>query len=277
MKKIFALILCLMLICVAPLVAAAEVETDAPIVTEDEATENLPTEEETPVEDEITPPEEVPEETPTETPEAPEEVPEQISTEGETTGEDVAGWDDVKETLSGAIKEWIEPNLEEIGVIVTLIGYGIVLFKKLRTIIKSASTINNNAIAITEKNRNFMSQALSNIETASGVVTSYDARIVALLEAFQQTAEDKKRLEAELVEIKSFLKTSTAANIEFANELAELLGLANIPNYKKEEIGARHLESVKAILEAEKKAEAVALIPATTEEAKEDVGETKEN
>mgnify|MGYP003296352319 CR=1 FL=1 len=74
-----------------------------------------------------------------------------------------------------------------------------------------------------------------------------------------------------------FLKTSADANIEFANELAELLGLANIPNYKKEEIGARHLESVKAILEAEKKAEAVALIPATTEEAKEDVGETKEN
>ena len=86
-------------------------------------------------------------------------------------------------------------------------------------------------------------------------MTGYDAKIVALLEAFKTTAEDKARLEKELVEIRNYLKTSTDANIEFANELGELLGLANIPNYKKEEIGARHLEAVKAIMEAEAKAE----------------------
>jgi vacuolar-type H+-ATPase subunit I/STV1 len=167
---------------------------------------------------------------------------------------------------------------------VTLIGYGIVLFRKIKTIIKSAGTINNNAITIADKSSNFMSEALSNIEATSGVVKGYEERIVAVLEAFQKTLEDKKsleevnkRLETELVEIRNYLKTSTDANVEFANELAELLGLANIPNYKKEEIGARHLESVKAIIEAEKKAEAAAILPANTEEVKEDVGEEKKD
>jgi hypothetical protein len=61
------------------------------------------------------------------------------------------------------------------------------------------------------------------------------------------------------------LKLSKDANVEFANELAELLTLANIPNFKKEEIGARHLAAVKAIAEAEAKTE--------TEEVKKDVGE----
>ena len=62
-------------------------------------------------------------------------------------------------------------------------------------------------------------------------------------------------------------------NIAFADELAELLTLANIPNFKKESIGASHLARVNAILEAKKKAEAAAMIPTTTEEVKEDVGE----
>jgi hypothetical protein len=41
------------------------------------------------------------------------------------------------------------------------------------------------------------------------------------------------------------------ANVEFANEVAELLILANIPNSRKDELYARHLAAVNAIQEAE--------------------------
>ena len=60
-----------------------------------------------------------------------------------------------------------------------------------------------------------------------------------------------------MTEIKSYLKTATKANVEFSNELAELLTLANIPNFKKEEIGARHLAAVNAIQAAENEVSAM--------------------
>ena len=195
-------------------------------------------------------------------------VPDDVPTDDPTFEEEV-------EVVTDKIVKWLEDNSALLGMIVTLIGYGIVTFNRLSTVIKSASTMNNNAIAIAKNSKDVVDEALTSINSASGAVTNYDARIMALLEAFKTTAEDKARLEKEFVELKNYLKTSTDANIEFANELAELLGLANIPNHKKEEIGARHLEHVKAILEAEKKAEAAAVV--STEEVKEDVGEEKEN
>ena len=214
MKRIFALILCLMLLCATPLVAFAEEPVD------------LPTENETVTEGEISPPVE----------------------------DDEPNWDEVKQTVSETIVNWIVPHIEEISVIITLVLSIIYNIRRNRALDKSVSTLNNNAITIAQTNAEAM-------DKASGAVTGYQADIVALLEAFKQTAEDRQALETELLEVRKYLKTAKDANIEFANELAELLGLANIPNYKKEEIGARHLAAVKAIAEAE------------TEEVKKDVGE----
>lgn len=270
MKKILA-ILCAMVIIALPVVAFAEGEPADEIVQgEVEDT----TEEEVPVEEEILPPEEAPEEIPEETPPVEEPPKEEAPTFEEEVAVEV-------EILTENIKRWLEENSAMIGLIVTIIGYGIVMIKKLGTVIKSSGTLNNNAITIAKTSNDAVSQALSSIETASCVVMGYDTRIASLLEAFKNTAEDKARLERELVEIKSYLKTSTEANVEFANELAELLGLANIPNCKKEEIGARHLAAVRAIIAAEEKAEVEAenaakmLLPATTEEVKNDDGEEK--
>lgn len=254
MKKIIALIICLMLICV-PLVASAEDYEVGDVFTGEVLEGETTPEDETPTEEEIQPPAETPEETP------PVETP--PTEEAPTFEEEV-------QTVTDNIVKWLEDNSALLGLIVTLIGYGIVTFKKLGTVIKSASTMNNNAITIAKNSKNVMDEALTSIQSASGVVTGYDARILALLEAYKTTAEDKARLEKELVEIKNYLKTSTDANIEFANELAELLGLANIPNYKKQEIGSRHLTAVNAIMEAEAKAE-VAM--AEIEEVKKDDGE----
>ena len=246
MKKIFAILVVLML-WVTPLVAFAEDEGEAPVVTEGVEEDNSTTIEETPAEGENSPPVE--------------------TLETEVTA------------ISDIIVGWIEEHTAELGIIVTLIGYGFVMIKKLGTVIKSAGVMNNNAITMAKTSTDFMGNALSQMQTASGAVVGYDTRILALLEAFKNTAEDKARLERELVEIKNYLQTSSKANIEFANELADLLALANIPNFKKEELGARHLTAVNSIIETAAKAEAEAdaaakmLLPATTEEVKEDVGE----
>lgn len=232
MKKIFAILLALM-ICVMPLVAFAE---DAPIDTEVVEEDNSTTVEETPTEGENEPPTETPEET----------VP------------------DAK-TISAMIVDWITPHIEEISVIITLFMTLIYNIRRNKLLDKSVIKLNNNAVSISENSSSVISKALSNMEGVSGVVTGYQTEITMLLEQFRSTAEDKKRLETELCEIHKALKLSKDANIEFANELAELLALANIPNYKKEEIGARHLAAVHAIADAEAKTE--------TEEVKEDVGE----
>lgn len=244
MKKILALILALMLFCALPLVAYAEGEE----VTEGNSTP----EEETPAEGEISASEK-----------------EEIATE----------WDSIKNLFSENFKDWILSHLEEISVIATLIMTAFYNMRKHKLLNRSMGILNNNAITMSKDSTTFMGDALLQMQNASGAVVQYDGQIKALLEAFKTTAEDKALLERELVEIKNYLSTSSKSNIELANEVAELLSLANIPNYKKEELGARHTAAVKAIIEAEEKAEIEAdnaakmLLPATTEEVKEDVGE----
>ena len=230
MKRIFAILLVLMIM-VTPIVAsAAEVTVPEEVVEGDNST-----------------------------------IVEEVPTEGEiseeTNEEEAPTATEVVQTVTESITIWIEEHSVELGIIFTLIGYGIVLFKKLGTVIKSAGTMNNNTIKVAKNSEDFIGQAMLKMEEASSVVSSYGEKMALLLDAFHNTAEDKARLEKELLEMHKALKLAKDANVEFANELAELLALANIPNYKKEEIGARHLAAVNAIAEAEK------------EEVKEVVGE----
>ena len=244
MKKILVFILVLMLVCVTPLVAYAEGEA----VEEGNSTPET----EIATESEISP-----------------SVVEKIATE----------WDHLKNLFSENFEDWILAHVEEISVVITLIMTAFYNMRKHKLLNRSMGTLNNNAITVAQTSNDFMGNALAQMQNASGAVVQYDARITALLEAFKTTAEDKAMLERELVEIKNYLKVESESNIEFANELAELLALANIPNYKKEELGSRHVAAVNAIIEAEAKAEIEAdtaakmLLPATTEEVKEDVGE----
>ena len=254
MKRILVFILVLMLVCVTPLVASAEDYEVGDVFEGVVEGDNSTPETETPTEEEISPPVETPEETP------PIEIPPK---------EEAPTFEDEVQTVTDNLVKWLEDHSAEIGVIVTLIGYGIVMIKRLGTVIKSAGTLNNNAITIAKNSESLMGQALTSIETAKGTVTGYDAKIVALLEAFKTTLDDNARLEMKLEQTNKYLEVATKANIEFANELAELLGLANIPNYKKEEIGSRHLAAVKALAEAKAQADAVT----ETVEVKENVGE----
>lgn len=234
MKKILILAMCLLMVCVFPLSAFAEEETTYEEVETEETVEpEVPAEPETPTNE--------------------------------------VDWDEVQTTVSGFIMDWIKPHIEEISVIVTLIFYVIASAKDRKNLNKNMGVMNNNTIAIANNSNEKMTEALALMQTSSDSVVSYDERIATLLDTYAKTLEDNKKFREEYIEMKKFLKSSTEANIEFANELAELLALANIPNYKKEELGRRHTENVAAIREAESKAELP--LDVTVEEVKENVEE----
>lgn len=180
-------------------------------------------------------------------------------------------WNEVKGEVSAFILNWVKPHIEEISVIITLVFYVVASAKDRKNLNKNMGVMNNNTIAIANNSNEKMSEALTLMRASSDSVVSYDERIKTLLESYNNTLEDNRRFREEYVEMKKYLKASTEANIEFANELAELLALANIPNYKKEEIGKRHATNVAAIRDAESKAELP--LDVTVEEVKENVEE----
>lgn len=262
MKKLLLLIICLAAIICVPLNIYAE-----DTVVENEVVTTIPDTTTVPEED-VVPPEED-----TTIEEAPIEdgttdvVPENPTDEGGFS------WEEVKDTLSSTIMVWVQEHIEEIGVVCALIGYGITLFGKFKTVNKSIGTMNNNTVTFAKEAMTYMDGASNLVKEAADTVASYKEKMDKLLEAYDSSEEARKKLEIELLETKEYLKVSSKANLEFSNELSELLALANIPNYKKEEIGQRHLSNVAAILEAEAHAEKVAEGLVSVEGVKTDVGE----
>lgn len=212
MKKIFIALLCVAMICVMTAVAFAE----------DAAVDTNTTEAETFI------------------------AKEEIATEGEITGTGVTI------PTTDEIVKWVEMHLEEISVIITLIFTLIYQVRKHASLNKSIATCNNNAVSIVENSNSAISTALSRVENVSAVVDKYKDEIVTLLAEIRQTDDEKKKLETALAEVENYLKTAKLANTELANEVAELLVLANIPNSKKEELYSRHRAAVDAIKAAEK-------------------------
>ena len=149
--------------------------------------------------------------------------------------------------VSEKFEEWVLPHLEEISVVVTLIFTAFYNMRKHKLLSRSMGTMNHNTVTVAEQSARMMSQASAGLESAALAVKGYEARMEELLEAYRQSGEDRERLEADVREMREYCRTATQANVEFANELAELLSLANIPNYKKEEIGARHMAAVRSI------------------------------
>jgi hypothetical protein len=209
MKKYLALALCLLMLCVlltAP-VHAEEVEPDAaPSTTETE---------QPPLPEDPLPP---------------------------ATDDDEAS---VKVPTTDSIKAYVEENLEEISVIVTLICTIIYQVRKNIALNASIKTLNNNAITIADNSS-------SSINNASATVGGFVEQMNALLAEVRSTAEEKRNLEVKLDEVTRYINTAKLANVELANEMAELLILANIPTSKKDELYSRHRAAVDAIAAAER-------------------------
>ena len=153
--------------------------------------------------------------------------------------------------ITDQIMAYIEEHLEELSVIITMFLTVLYQIRKHKLLNKSIGTLNNNAVAVSENSATAISTALLGVENASHVVGSYRDEMTALLAEVRKTAEDRNRLEAALLHAENYINTSRLANVELANEVAELLVLANIPNSKKDELYARHRAAVDAIAKAE--------------------------
>ncbi len=220
MKRIFALVICAILLCTFPIVAFAEGESTASVETESLFPDSFPIETET-------------------------------ATESEISG-DVTIPEEPTETITDEILCFVKENFADIFVTIALILAA--LYKRIKDNIihKAIGTLNNNAVTVAENSNTAIQKALAEVEGVSAVVTGYKEQIEALISEYRANAEEKKKLEDSLAEMQTYLKTAKLANVELANELAELLVLANIPNSKKEELYSRHLAAVGAITDAEK-------------------------
>ena len=245
MKKILAFIICIVLMSAMPLAVFAEEETE---IVEPEVTEAVETETEViETEPETVPetipetiPETVPETAPETTPEPPPETTPQPTTPPKT------------KTEAEQIADWIEDNFEEISVVVTLVLTVFYQARKHIELNKSIGTLNNNAVTVAESSNTTIGKALSEVQNIASVVNGYKDEITALLTEVRANEEEKQALKQALTDVQTHLKTAKLANMELANEVAELLVLANIPNSKKEELYARHLAAVGTIADAEK-------------------------
>lgn len=155
-------------------------------------------------------------------------------------------------TLTEQILAYAKEHLEEIAVVVYIFITSIYERRKQKANFNALSTVNNNAVTVSQNSQTAIDTANTNMIEVKNAVTKYDESIQKLLSAFEATSEEKKLLEAKLNEVTHLMNTSRLASMELANEVAELLVLANIPNAKKEELYARHRAAVEAIAEAEK-------------------------
>ena len=139
------------------------------------------------------------------------------------------------EITTEIIVNWVKSHFEEISVIFSLIVAGFYSILKHKQLNRSISATNQNAIVVSENSESAIRNALEMMSNYKKV-----------------NDEEKKKLEQTLNEAMTYIKASKLANIEFANELAELLTLANIPNSKKDELYSRHISAVKTIDDVEK-------------------------
>ena len=112
-------------------------------------------------------------------------------------------------------------------------------------VLTRAGTIADNSSVIVQ---NVLKETVAIAE----VVKSYKEQMEAMLGEIRKNAEEKQSLEDTLLSVQKTLETLKMADLEFGNEVAELLVLANIPNAKKEELYSRHRAAVNAIETAEK-------------------------
>lgn len=228
MKKIFAILVCAFILCAMPIAAYAEDVSTAPVDTEAIVTEEQTTSVDT---------------TAVETTATAEVVTD--TNVGDTETEAVT--DAPVELTTEEIVKWIQKHLEEVIVVISMAVMSVYQAITKLYLNKSVALCNNNAVSVVENSNEVIRYSLSKVEEASAAVDHYKEEIVALLTEIRQSDEEKKKLETAFAEVVNYLKTAKLANIELANEVAELLVLANIPNSKKEELYARHRAAVAAI------------------------------
>ena len=155
--------------------------------------------------------------------------------------------DDPNEITVDEIVEYVKSHAEEISVIISILISAIYAVSRNKKLNGSIATVNNNAVAIAKNSEDSMAGM-------SIVVAEYKDKMATMLDEIRRNNDERAQLETSLAEVSKYLKSTRLANMELANEVAELLVLANIPNAKKDELYAKHLAAVNAIAEAEREA-----------------------
>lgn len=171
---------------------------------------------------------------------------EEMVTEEVSVTESEPSWLPFEPTVDG-FKAYIDENAEEITVIFSIILYALYFAKYIKKVINAIITTNNNTVAVSKNSEESMAGM-------SSVVTQYKDEMATMLDEIRRNNDERAQLETSLAEVSKYLKSTRLANIELANEVAELLVLANIPNSKKDELYAKHRAAVNAIAEAEREA-----------------------
>ena len=171
--------------------------------------------------------------TPTNTPtEIPLDTPTETPTTSPTTEIDV-------KVISDKIAAWLEANSGAIAIICTIIANCVIVFNNIRKVVKSMTTMNNNAVSISEHSGKIANDALTKVGELS-----------ALVDEIRLGDKEKKELEKALKESQKLLNATLLANKAMAAEVAKLITLANLPNSVKDEMYADFLNNVRAVLDA---------------------------
>jgi hypothetical protein len=222
MKKIFAILaalMCAVMVCTMPVVALDDGVANDDAVIEPEET-----------------PSETPQEPPTETPtETPDETPSDVRAELTTE----------------MIVDYIKNHFEELSVILSMVLMVFYQARKHLVLNRSIAMMNNNTVSVAQNSAEAIANSVNGMAGMTDMVTAYKGEMEKVLTEVRANAEEKNKMAVLLNNVNKHLEVSKAANLEFANEMAELLVLANIPPSKKEELYARHVAAVNALSHAE--------------------------
>ena len=170
---------------------------------------------------------------------------ETIVTEGEVVDAEPS------ETVTEMIVDWLQDNSIDLSIVATILLSIFYERIKHRKLSGSIGTLNNNAITVAENSASVIQSALTKVEALGEAVRNYEGKMDSLIEEIRNSEEEKKAFQDALVRVEKYINTAKLANTELANEVAELLVLANLPNSKKDELYARHIKAVRELSEAE--------------------------
>lgn len=156
-----------------------------------------------------------------------------------------------EQTITETIASYFQEHFEEISVVVTLILTVFYNIRKNAALNKTIGLLNNNAIVASENSSSFIKDALVEVDQVKNTVCEYSEKIEALLAEVRENFKEKEHLAEMLAKAEAFIETAKLATKELADEIAELLVLANIPQSVKDELYARHIAAVNAIADAE--------------------------
>ena len=169
-----------------------------------------------------------------------EEVDTSPTEEESASEEEISGEEAMPGITTEDIVAYIKAHFEEISVVITLILTLFYNIRKHKLLNKSISATNLNAITVAENSELTMKETLT-------MIAEYKTEFTNLLNEYRASEVEKQKLGHTLNEAMTYIKTARIANEEFANELAELLVLANIPNSKKDELYSRHIAKIAAL------------------------------